>query len=168
MHLSFYHVHLCRKGCTCLIWQHAHFAELGPSFRPVVDVQGGDGQLLRFDAGASIEAAANTRFELDSPTGTYVFGLGWDPLRNATFEKLYGANQPPDIDICVYAVNRWGEVLHSLSSKTQRELPTPERVALRLRANKESTYGSGIKISQDSKAGASADDDEILAVKVSS
>ncbi len=131
-----------------------------------MSVQGGDGKLLKFDAGVSIEVAANTRFELDSPTGAYVFGLGWDPIRNATFEKLYGANQPPDIDICVYTVNRWGEILHSLSSKTQRELPTPERVALRLRANKESSYGSGIKISQDSKTGASADDDELVAVKL--
>jgi stress response protein SCP2 len=141
-------------------------AELGPSFRPVVNLQGGSGELLRFDIGASIEAAANTRFDLDTPSGTYVFGLGWDPLRNATFEKLYGASQPPDIDICVYAVNRWGEILHSLSSKGNRELPTPERVQVRLRANKESTYGSGIKISQDSKTGAGADDDEILAVKL--
>jgi stress response protein SCP2 len=141
-------------------------AELGPSFRPVVNMQGGNGELLRFDSGASIEAAPNTRFDLDTPSGTYVFGLGWDPLRNATFEKLYGANQPPDIDICVYVVNRWGEILHSLSSKKDRELPTPERVQVRLRASKESTYGSGIKISQDSKAGASADDDELLAVKL--
>lgn len=148
---------------------HGDRGTIGPVFRPAPPVpEGGGGALLAFDWTRSIEAAPRTRFDVTQMAGNgLVVGVGWDAMRNRTYEKLYGGSGPPDLDVACYTCNRWGEVLDRLSSKGTKSLSTPARVAARLRAEHRATYQSAIQVSADCQSGAQLDDDELLALNLS-
>jgi stress response protein SCP2 len=153
-----------------LCFVHADRAALGGTFRPAVaELEGGGGALVAFDWARSIEAAPGARFDVSAMArGGLVVGVGWDAMRNKTFEKLYGnGGGLPDLDVAVYTCNRWGEVVEKLSTKGKRKLLTPARVVAMLRANHEATYESAIKISTDSQGGGEVDDDELVAFNLS-
>ena len=98
---------------------HTDRAALGATLRPKnsltpgYDLEGRGGALVAFDYARSIEAAPGARFDVSAMAGGgLVVGVGWDAMRNKTFEKLYGnGGGPPDLDVSVYTCNRWGEVL---------------------------------------------------------
>ena len=74
-------------------------------YRPgAASVEGGGGAFVRLDSLRSVELAPNSKVDLTPLNGSFVLGLGWDPLRNKTYEMIHGAGAPPDIDVCVYAV----------------------------------------------------------------
>ena len=72
-----------------------------------------------------------------------VFGAGWDPVRNRTFELLFGGGAP-DLDLLCVAFNRFGEVMDVLSPKGKRALP-------------------GVGMGHDARTGSDKGDDERLA-----
>ena len=94
---------------------HGDRAALGATLRPKnsltpgYDLEGRGGALVAFDWARSIEAAPGARFDVSAmASGGLVVGIGWDAMRNKTFEKLYGNGAgPPDLDVAVYS-NRWG------------------------------------------------------------
>lgn len=124
---------------------------------------GGSGETVKVDPERSLELAADTVFSL-AGRDLLVFGVGWSPLRNKTYEMLMGQNKAPDIDLVVYLANRWGEPLYKLCAKEMRTMPTPANVSEQLRFNHQRCYDSAVKISNDSVGGASAGDDERAAI----
>ena len=67
-------------------------------------VEGGGGAFVTLDSLRSVEVAPDTKVDLSFIRGSFVLGLGWDPLRNKTYDMIHGSGAPPDIDVCVYAV----------------------------------------------------------------
>uniref|UniRef100_A0A7S3NMI6 Uncharacterized protein n=1 Tax=Aureoumbra lagunensis TaxID=44058 RepID=A0A7S3NMI6_9STRA len=139
--------------------------EILQAYRPATELEGGDGQVLNFNIERSIEAKPATHFELGARR-SIVIGLGWDCLHNRIYESIYGSGSPPDIDVVVYCVNRWGEVLYRLSPKSRRVLPISQRSTAVLRGAKTQLYDSAIKISSDSTSGDKQDDDELVIINL--
>jgi len=124
---------------------------------------GGKGQTVTMDPERSLDLLPDTTFNVAN-RDLLVFGVGWSPVRNKTYEMMMGNNRPPDIDLVIYLNNRWGEPLYKLSAKEMKALPTPAKVAEQLRFNHLRCYDSAVKVSGDSVTGAGAGDDERAAI----
>jgi hypothetical protein len=95
--------HMSQEAPSCTVFRSSRDDD-APYYALDAEPEGGGGKLLSFDGLRSIEAARDTKFDLSYLNGSLVLGIGWDPLRNKTYELLHGAGAHPDIDVCVYPV----------------------------------------------------------------
>ena len=105
-------------------------ATLGGSYRifeATSTFQGGNMAVVVPNPRTSLVLRPDSCFSFDNTASAHqsglVIGVGWDAGRDMTYEMIHGPQKPPDVDLSVVLMNRFGEQTHFFSPKGERSFP---------------------------------------------